>query len=344
MAHTLVWHDPLWLLLLPLALLPWLGRVAGAWTVPHLAWLPRDGLGRWVERASRALACGALAFTVLGLAGPEHPESEITRTGRGAEIALLLDRSSSMDEVPRHNGAAGKGAPPSREPKSQSMREALAQFIARRPDDRYALILFASSALRVLPFTEDVDAVRAGLHAASIGRGLTETDIGRAVLAGIEAFEGRAYTGSRAIMLFSDGGSLLDVPTQQRIRAGLARHRISLYFIYIRSASNSPDLEQTSVGPIEASTPEWLLHDFFRTLKTPYRAFQTQDPASIQAAVAEIDKQQNLPLTYLERVPRIDRRGLAFALAALCALGSLALLHWRLAPTAAARQPAESAP
>ncbi len=176
------------------------------------------------------------------------------------------------------------------------MRRAFTDFVSRRPHDRYALVLFANSAMRILPFTEDVTAVRAGIAATSIGRGLTETDIGRALLAGIEAFKDRAYTGSRVIVLVSDGGAVIDPPTQARIREGLAKERISLYFIYIRSATNSPDLYQDSVGPIEASTPEWVLHGWFRTLRTPYRVFQASDPASIDAAVTALDRQQNLPL------------------------------------------------
>jgi mxaC protein len=268
----------------------------------------------------RIVAALTIAATVIALAGPERPESSVTRTGRGAEIALLLDRSSSMDQEIRDNGRTRRV---SDETKAQSMRRAFTDFVSRRPHDRYALVLFANSAMRILPFTEDVAAVRAGIAATSIGRGLTETDIGRAMLAGIEAFKDRAYTGSRVIVLVSDGGAVLDPPTQARIREGLSKERISLYFVYIRSATNSPDLYQDSVGPIEASTPEWVLHGWFRTLRTPYRVFQASDPASIDAAVTTLDRQQNLPLTYEERIPRRS------TLAALLLLARLLVLSPR---------------
>ena len=320
---TLAWDDARWLWLLPLCVLPLLPRATAASRVPHLAWLPPDRIGPIAEGLLRVIAALAIAATVIALAGPERPESGVTRTGRGAEIALLLDRSSSMDEVIRHN-RYDRGDDVERETKAQSMRRAFTDFVSRRPHDRYALVLFANSAMRVLPFTEDVNAVRAGIAAASIGRGLTETDIGRALLAGIEAFKDRAYTGSRVIVLVSDGGAVLDPPTQARIREGLSKERISLYFIYIRSATNSPDLYQESVGPIEASTPEWVLHGWFRTLATPYRVFQAKDPASIGAAVTALDRQQNLPLTYEERIPRVDLRGAALAAAA--ALTALLLI------------------
>lgn len=331
----LVLREPLWLLLLPLALLPWLQRTAATQTASHLAWLPPDPVGTQVERWMRALACLALAAAVLGLAHPERPETVVTRTGRGAEIALLLDRSASMDEGLRHNGRLLGNE--SRETKAATMRHALQAFVDRRPHDRYALVFFAASPMRVLPFTEDLDAVHAALEAASIGRGLVETDIGRALLAGIEAFDGRPYTGSRVIVLVSDGGAALSLPVQERIRAGLARHHISLYFIYIRSATNSPDLEREDVGPIEASTPEWVLHGWFRTLKTPYRVFQAKDPGSMAAAVESVGRLQNLPLDYPARLPRHDHRPLCFGLAGLLAAVLAAVGGRRLlrAPAAA---------
>jgi mxaC protein len=335
---TIAWDDVRWLWLLPLALLPLLPRATAANRVPHLAWLPADRVGPVAEAALRIVAALAIGATVIALAGPERPESSITRTGRGAEIALLLDRSSSMDQEIRHNRY--DRAEVERETKAQSMRRAFTDFVSRRPHDRYALVLFANSAMRILPFTEDVTAVRAGIAATSIGRGLTETDIGRALLAGIEAFKDRAYTGSRVIVLVSDGGAVLDPPTQTRIREGLARERISLYFIYIRSATNSPDLYQDSVGPIEASTPEWVLHGWFRTLPTPYRVFQAKDPASIGAAVTALDRQQNLPLTYEERIARVDLRGVALAVAA--ALAALLLVARLLVLSPAPRRSAQA--
>ena len=42
------------------------------------------------------------------------------------------------------------------------------------------------------------------------------------------------------------------------------------------------------------------------------------------AAMAEIDKQQNFPLTYTRRVPRVDFSGGFFLAALLCCSGLLA--------------------
>src|ERR1044071_9140877 len=99
--------------------------------------------------------------------------------------------------------------------------------------------------------------------------------VGRAMLAAIGEFEQRPYSGSRIILLVSDGGTHLDDPTRRRIRAGMLRHRIALYWIYIRSF-NSPSLDAQDRA--SEAVPEIALHRFFQTLATPYQAYQAEVP------------------------------------------------------------------
>ncbi len=90
---------------------------------------------------------------------------------------------------------------------------------------------------------------------------------------------------------------------RQRIRIGLARNRIALYWIYLRSY-NSAKLDSTEARWENA--PEMALHRFFQTLPTPYRVYQAEDPDSLSRAVADVERQQNLPLDFLEQIPRQD--------------------------------------
>src|SRR5262245_6610228 len=90
--------QPWALLLLPLAVLPLLRRRRDSLAFSHLAWLPRDRLGQLAEFLWRALAVVAIASMAIALAGPERPETQVTRTGYGAEIVVLMDRSRSMDQ------------------------------------------------------------------------------------------------------------------------------------------------------------------------------------------------------------------------------------------------------
>jgi len=273
---------------------------------------------------------------VIALAGLGKPQTQVARVGRGAEILVLMDRSRSMDDhmlpgdwrkldrsLLLHHLARGL-------PKAKVARELLAKFVAQRADDRFALMFFSTKPLSVVSFTQHDEVVQAGIAAADIGRGLANTEVGRALLAAIAEFDRRVYSGSRIILLVSDGGAYLDEPTQHRILAGLARNRIALYWIYLRSY-NSPALDNTD--PDRANAPEISLHTFFQTLRTPYRAYQAEVPEDLAKAVADVGRQQNFPLDFLEEVPRQDFSRRFIAAAAICCLllligRSLALRSW----------------
>ena len=88
-----------WLLLLaPLALLPLLRNRRDTLAYSYLAWLPADRTGRVLGFLWRAFAVLAFLGIVLALAGPGRSETTLMRSGRGAEILVLMDRSTSMDE------------------------------------------------------------------------------------------------------------------------------------------------------------------------------------------------------------------------------------------------------
>ncbi|MFK8079579.1 MAG: VWA domain-containing protein [Granulosicoccus sp.] len=295
-----------WILaLLPLALLPLLERQRDTISMPSLAWLPPDTLGPFLQKVLSLVAVVCLAALIIALAGPGSSRTDIEKIGRGAELSILMDRSASMDaEVRRHQMKPGEQPGPAI-PKSQVVRQALSWLVDERPDNRYALTLFNVSPIPVAPFSDDEALILAGLEASGVGRGPNKTNMGLALVSAIQRFDERSYTGSRAILLVSDGGARLDEETRTLITDGLRRNRINLYFIYIQSSKNSPDLE--TVGPdAEELVEEIALHVFFQQLDTSYRVFQANDPESMKEAVQEIDQQQNLPLTYLEPIPRVD--------------------------------------
>jgi mxaC protein len=280
----------------------------------------------------------ALASIVLALAGVSRPQTQAVRIGRGAEVLILMDRSRSMDD--RMLPDDWRSVDPltlrfqvwDHGPvKSKVARDLLSQFVARRQEDRFALMFFSSNPLNVMPLTQHQDVIQAAITAGGIGRGLADTNMGRALEAAIDQFEGRPYSGSRIILLVSDGGAKLDEDTRRRIASGLARNRIAVYFLYLRSY-NGHRLDSAEPGSEEV--PEVALHRFFQTLKTPYRAYQSEVPEDMTRAVADVAAQQNLPLEYLEQIPRRDYSrpllGLAaLACAMLLALHSMRLTAWR---------------
>jgi mxaC protein len=333
---TLDFAHPWALLLLPLAVLPLLRRRRDTLAFSYAPWLPTDPLGQIAGWLWRILATVSIFSTVIALAGLGKPQTQVARVGRGAEILVLMDRSRSMDDhmLPSdwrkydrslllHHLARGQ-------PKAKVARDLLAKFVAERPDDRFALMFFSTKPLSVVSFTQHDEVVQAGIAAADIGRGLSNTEVGRALLAAIAEFDRRAYSGSRIILLVSDGGAYLDEPTRQRVLAGLARNRVALYWIYLRSY-NAPTLDHSE--PDRENAPEMALHNFFQTLRTPYRAYQAEVPEDLEKAVADVGRQQNFPLDFLEEVPRQDYSRRFVATAAICCLllllgRSLALRSW----------------
>jgi mxaC protein len=313
--------QPWALLLLPAALLPWLRQRRAALEFSTFHLLPADPWGDRLQRAARVLASLALGAIVVGLAGPGRSGGRVMHVGHGAEIQILFDRSSSMDQIITPPGVLAAGSLSAGDSKNSVARGLLARFVARRADDRFALMTFSTRPMRVAPFSDRNDAVLAGLAAAGIGRGLPETDLGSALLAAIGEFEDRAYSGSRVVLIVSDGGAHLDETTQRRIRAGLQRNRIGVDFIYLRSSATSPDLRADHAEDADPATEEVALHRYFQSLATPYHLYQADDPGALAAAMADIDRQQNLPLTVYERVPREDwSRRVHAAAAAVCAL------------------------
>ncbi len=317
------------LLLLPLLLLPLIRQRNDALSYSWTELLPQDGLGKIAEWVWRILALLTLLSLIIGLAGPGRSETQVEKIGKGAEISIVMDRSSSMDSHIRRasNSQEDKTKELNKQlswlqagqsqSKNDVVREALGWLLTQSPHNRYALTLFNSAAMRATPFTDDIAIVQAALDASDIGRGPSKTNMGRGLLAAIEAFEGRSYSGSRVIMLVSDGGARLDEKTRLAISEGLKKNRINLYFIYIESSPNSPNLE-TVGADADTASEEIALHLFFQQLGTEYKVFQAADPESLNEAVQHIDEQQNLPLIYFEKIPGTDYSRSFFIAALIC--------------------------
>ncbi|WP_158219778.1 vWA domain-containing protein [Ideonella sp. A 288] len=325
-----------WVLwLLPLAALPWLAMPGGALSNAWPSMMSRDTASELLRWALRALASLAIAALVVALAEPYRPEYEVERVGKGAEIVLLLDRSRSMDQG--FAGAPPKGAPVKgtgpealdyyfsqtpgrlRESKGKVARQLLADFAAKRPDDLFGMIVFSTLPIRTLEFTQKHDAIRAAIEAGNIGRGLSETNIGLALQAALSTFEQRAYTGSRIALLVSDGGDRLDPDASERITHLARKHRVAIYWLYLRSA-NSPGLMLDAGEPPQNadSVPEVMLHRFFQSMGTPYRAYEAGTPQALQKAIESVNQLENLPITYLDTVPRRDLWGASCGIALAC--------------------------
>jgi mxaC protein len=322
--------EPLLLLLLPLAALPLLRPTAASARYPWLELVPADRLSNALDWLLRAAAVIAIAATAVGLCGPYRPGAVAERVGRGAEIVVLLDRSLSMDEPLGSSRQArfyafAQSAP---ESKQSVARRFLSQFVARRGNDLMGLIIFSTFPIPVLPFTARPSLIQAAIRAGATYHGLADTDVGAALLAAARMFANQPYTGSRVVLLVSDGGAVLDTPTRVKIRTAFADERIALDWIYLRSYT-SPGIAQTgSPAPPGAGgasdgsegNPELALHRFFQTLLTPYHLYQAESPQALREAIADVGRAQTLPIRYGERLPRLSLAPRAFEVALIATI------------------------
>jgi mxaC protein len=334
----IAFDQPLWLVAAPLALLPlWRGMRQAAQPHPWLALVPRDPASTAIDLAMRTCAALAIAGCVLALAGPHESERTVERIGRGAEIVIVLDRSRSMDESfsRKRDGGGFRESAGASESKAGAARRIVSRFVSQRSDDAFAVVLFSAQPLPVLPFTQHQDVILAAIDAIGIGRGLGNTDIGRAMLAGAANFDDRAYLGSRAMLLISDGGAQLDPDMRTRLADTLRRHRIGLYWIYLRGANGRKlRLDQRPAGSVLATAvtdemPEQSLHDYFASLKLPYRVYEAEKPEAVQGAIDDFGRVEQHPIVYAEIQPRRDLLPHA-AGGALIALLLLLATRWLL--------------
>jgi mxaC protein len=332
-------EHPAVLWLLPLALLPLLrGMRSAATRYPWLEVVPRDAWSAVIDWSLRLAGALAMAALVASLAGPYRGEERVERIGQGAEIVLVLDRSRSMDQEPGRGIAAERGQQTpgySAQSKAAAAQRAVSEFVAQRPHDAFGLVLFSSYPIPFLPFTQRQEVIQAALAAGTVGRGLGDTDIARAVLAGAQYFDDRPYVGSRILLLISDGGARLDEEARVRIQAQLKKNRVGVYWLYLVGRWGRRLVLDRPVSEADRDAlPEQSLHHYFSGLGLPYRVYQADDPAAVQQAIADMARVEQRPIQFSEVLPRRDLApaSLAVALAAvLVLLGSRALVVGRWA-------------
>lgn len=307
---------PAVLLLLPLALLPLLSGSATTQDYPDLGEVAADGASSVVSAFLRLCGVVAISALVLGVGGLHIKGQSITKTGEGAHIVLLIDRSSSMD-----NNFAGRAPEGGEESKSAAARRLIKTFIMGRDHDLVGVAAFSTSPMHVLPLTDQKEAVLAAVDAMD-RPGLAFTNVGRGLALSLDIHERDTSAAARAILLVSDGAAVIDRKVQEKLRAAFAKRPINLYWLFLRTAGTRGinDVPPKGEPDTPQAFPERHLDIFFKSLGTNYKAFEAESPAAIADAIAEISKLERNPITYTESTPRRDLATHAYVAAALATL------------------------
>lgn len=164
-----------------------------------------------VRRLPFALLALALAFISLALMQPVLPYAQTDVHSRGLDIVLLLDLSSSMQEVigltPEQRTLP---EPPAGKTRLDATKDALKAFVRARRDDRIGLIVFSNYPYVVSPLTFDHEYVLRYIDFVDdkILEGEGQTAIGDGLALANYMLARQAASGARSqqvIVLFTDG-------------------------------------------------------------------------------------------------------------------------------------------
>ncbi|MES2552615.1 MAG: VWA domain-containing protein, partial [Pseudomonadota bacterium] len=167
------------------------------------------------------------------------------------------------------------------------------------------------------PLTENREAVLGAIQATA-GNALFQTNIGSGLTSGVGLFENVPDSGSRAIILLSDGAGRVSAEVQQKFRDWTDKLNIGLYWIVLRKPGGLSIFDETYKPPEDGPLPPQIeLNDYFKTLKTSFHAYEAEDPKSLAAAIDDINQKEKKPIRYLEQIPGHDFTQLCYLLAAI---------------------------
>jgi mxaC protein len=319
----MTFSQPWALLLLPLVLIPlWLSRQQGH-VYSWMAIVPKDRLSQVMGLLMRYLVAAILGCLIVALAGPQGEATKVERTGKGAQVVLVIDRSASMDDPFAGAGTEGRVG----ENKAAAAKRLITQFVRDRKDDMVGVVAFSNSAMHAIPLTQSREAIYAAIRAAG-GSGLLQTNIGAGLTSGLAMFEKIPDSGSRAIILLSDGAGRISPKAKQKISDWMVRQHVNLYWIVLRQPdgisifSTNYQADKDGLEPAEIE-----LHKFFQTIKTKYKAYEAEDPKTLQSAIQDINTRERNPIRYFEKIPGKDYSSFFVAMAAFM-IGLLLLIRY----------------
>ena len=287
------------LLFLPLSLIPLLIRQKNTNIYTWNEMFPADPLSKVIGFLLKILGVLIIIFIIITISEPFANQSTVTKVGKGAQIGLVLDRSASMDD-PFSGGDSDKKAG---ETKSGAASRLIVDFFESRTNDMVGVITFSNSSMFVLPLTQNKEAIKAAVNATA-GNSLFQTNIGAGLTTSAELFTNVEDSGSRAVILLSDGGGRIDEKTQQKIKDWFYQYQIGLYWIVIRQPGGISIFDEDFVARDETQPPPQIeLFDYFNTFKTPFQAYEAEDPKSLEKAINDINLKEKKSIRYSEQIP-----------------------------------------
>ncbi|GBG13846.1 mxaC protein [Novimethylophilus kurashikiensis] len=287
------------LVLLPAAFVPFWLKTHQGQMYSWLAVMPKDPFSDWVNLAVKAATALLLGCIVLALAAPQGPDQSVHKVGKGAQTVFVVDRSVSMDQP--FAGTAGHAA----EIKSAAARRLITKFIDSRPDDMMGVVAFTNSALYGVKITSNRNAIHSAINAAT-SAGINQTNIGAGLTEAAGLFDAIESTGSRAIILLSDGAGKLSPRVKKKVREALVTKGLSLYWIVLREPNDISIFNKDNHFDEGSEPPAIELDNFFKSIKVKYHAYEADNPLALQTAIQDIDSREKNLIQYTVTMPGRD--------------------------------------
>lgn len=292
--RDLALSDPVFLALVPVVgLAVWLGvrgqRELRGHVPKAAADVPRSLTQRlvWVPRA---LEAAAILLAIVALARPLRGNIELTRSSEGIDIALVVDRSTSMTHKDLEAGRT----------RLDVVKDVVGDFAARRMTDREsaadscALVVFAKYPELRCPFTLDVGALSGFLQEVDFAEQHEGgTGIGIALAKAVAVLK-ESEAKSRVAVLLTDGENNIDVIAPLAAGELAAEAGIKVYTVFAGRYATDPLGRLIEAEEIDTSDLERIAE------MTGGRFFRARDREALEAAYAEIEA--------LERTPREETR------------------------------------
>ncbi len=288
--------DPLFLILLPIVIAAVLhGRANRGRATARIPVLPAGAATRslaqrlaWVPIPLQALA---LVLVVIALARPLRGNVETNSIAEGVDLALMIDRSSSMGHEDLEQGRS----------RLSVVKDVVRDFAVRRMTDRegasdyIALFSFARYPEELCPFTLDVDAVTGFLDGVQLAATRNEdgTGIGIALAKAVAVLRENEAK-SKVVVLLTDGENNLDLIAPLEAAELAAEEGVRVYTVFAgRYVMDAFGRMREAELEIDTTELEAIAE------QTGGRFFRARDRRALEAAYAEIEE--------LERTPRQER-------------------------------------
>ena len=286
---------PLWLILLPLSALPFIASISDKTAISNIKIFEQDGISKKITMLCRSLMSLIIVLLIVILANPWSKSTSITEIGKGAQLVFLIDRSVSMAK-PFIGDDDNKS-----EIKSLAARRILKDFISQRPSDMIGIVGFSNSALYASKITKNRSYTYAAIDAAT-GSSINQTNIGSGITSGLFMFSEIETTGSQALVLLSDGAGKISKRVKERIAEMLNEKKINLYWIIIKEPNDVSLFSGNTY--LEGREPTVIkLDNFFKSLKTEYKAYEAENPDALSSAIADIDQKEKKPIKIERDIP-----------------------------------------